>query len=96
MMALFTVILDYRGGTYISQVEATEPHAALLQWAAALDPRPIAFFGKKRKQSMVKELLHDEYGLYFPVALEGLLNAWCVSLPLPGSLVNIVETASNA
>lgn len=92
-MPLFTVILDYRGGTYVSQVEASGPRAALLAWAVALDPRDVKFLGEKRKQSLIRELEHDEYDLYDPVALAGMRNAWCTFAPLPSlALVNIVAT----
>jgi hypothetical protein len=96
-MALFTVILDYRGGTYVSQVEASGPRAALLAWAAALDPRQVKFLGERRKQKLIRELELDEYDLAEPVALDGLRNVWCtdVSLP-PFALVNIVATVADA
>jgi len=34
---LYTIVMDYRGGTYISQVDARSVAAALKVWAAALD-----------------------------------------------------------
>ena len=45
---LYTVVMDYRGGTYISQVSARSVTTTLKVWAAALDPAAIAGLGTQR------------------------------------------------
>ena len=77
-MAAFTVIMDFKGGTYISQVVAPTPQAALRKWAAELDVRGIADLGPQGKARLVAEA--TEAG---PVPLQGLRAVWCTSLLLP-------------
>lgn len=94
-MATYTFIMEYRGGTYISQVKATSINKAIRQWAYELPVNEIKHFGPKMKQQLVHDLDHDEYGIYKAVALTGLANAWSVSVPLPisaGTTINAVKT----
>ena len=93
--SLFTVVLDYRGGTYISQVEAQDVLGALRTWAQDLDHRPIFQFGLARKQDLIRRIAEDiEWG-ETPVLLDGLSNAWCTSVLFSGGIgqINIVKTA---
>jgi hypothetical protein len=94
-MALYTIILDYRGGTYISQVRARSPRAAAKQWARALDVVGVKHLGAKGKQKIITNLENDEYCLNEPVALTGLVGVWCIGMPIPGGLVNIVATVDS-
>ena len=91
-VALFTVIFDYKGGTYISQVTARTPEKALLRWAESIDTRPIQGLGAKGKRALLSALRDDEYSDGKPVLLSGMRNAWCVPIPMRASLVNIVKT----
>lgn len=88
-MSLFTVILDFAGGTYISQIEATSTTSACLKWALELDFSNIKGIGAKSKLSILKQLQDNE-----PTPLDGLLNAWCISILLRGNLalINIILT----
>jgi hypothetical protein len=54
-MALYTIILDYRGGTYISQVRARSPRAAAKLWAHTLDVVSVKHLGAKGKQRIINE-----------------------------------------
>lgn len=90
---LYTFILDYRGGTYISQVEAPDHLQAALVWAQGLDTEPIAGMGARRKKCLVRDIESqvEEHGI---VGLDTLTNAWCTSLLLRGKfgLLNIIRT----
>jgi hypothetical protein len=89
---LFTIVMDYCGGTYVSQVEETSPIAALRVWATRLEVIDIWNFDEGTKQELLTEV-HDDDTLQ-PVPLRGLVNAWYTSFSLkPGSAsVNIVGT----
>jgi hypothetical protein len=79
-LAKFTVILEFRGGTYIRQVRASSPKSALKKVADRTDSRSKVFCA-----------LLDEK----PVAIEGVTNCWCstTSYQAQLALVNIVKTA---
>ncbi len=40
-MALFTVLMEFKGGTYLSQIRAPSPDAALEEWARGLEVKNI-------------------------------------------------------
>lgn len=72
-MALFTVIADYRGGTYIKQLHASGVRSALEQWARELPDIRGSFIGaatQRRVSAAVRE--QDDR----PVAIEGTENVW--------------------
>jgi len=91
-MPLFTVIFEYRGGTYIAQVKAKGPRQALTRWAKELSPKIVARLGARAKASLVRVLAERSDGLTGPTALAGLPNVWCAGFPVPGGLVNLVRT----
>ena len=88
-MATFTIILDFKGGTYISQVKARNPQQACLKWAAQIKPVEIADLGAIGKTQLQESLVEDT-----PVLLSGLTNVWCCSARTRNSLalINIVKT----
>jgi hypothetical protein len=85
--------MEYRGGTYISQVEAQSADQALQLWAKELDPRPIYCFGEQRKRELIAAVEEGEDQL---VPLLGLTNSWCTSALISGgrALINVVATIS--
>jgi len=46
---LYTVILDYAGGTYIAQVQASSPAVALSTWVSKIKGGDLAEWGIRRK-----------------------------------------------
>jgi hypothetical protein len=78
-LAKFTLILEFRGGTYIRQVRASSPKGAL-KTVDGTDSVTKVFCA-----------LRDET----PVAIEGIANCWCSSTLYQSrlALVNIVKTA---
>jgi len=91
-MALFTVILEYRGGTYIAQVAAKGPRQALVRWAQQLSPKSVAGLGARAKAPLMRALVQRGGGLDAPTPIAGLPNVWCAGFPIPGGLVNIIKT----
>lgn len=84
-MPLFTAILDYAGGSYISQFYAEDPQSALKTW---------------QLQSSVAEADDREARAAFPiydvqiVPLQGLMSVWCTTASAPKglALVNLIQT----
>jgi hypothetical protein len=85
-MPLFTLLADYRGGTYIRQITAASPVSALLNWCKETGntiPKSLA--------SALKQL-GDERDQ--AIQIEGCKNVWCLSTTYRGSLLllHIVKT----
>jgi hypothetical protein len=91
MIKLYTLIMEYRGGTYISQVNAIDEKDALMKGVSNLDPKAIEFLGEKIKQKMIEEA-HSE----IPVAINGVVNVFLASLRPYGNftLIHIIATDS--
>ena len=76
-MPLFTFFLEYRGGTYISQVTAPDHSSAPQTWAGAFvldedaELRPLfeLEFRRKLSESMNTDL---------PTPIEGVVNTWAI------------------
>ena len=91
---LYTVLMEYRGGTYVSQVRAQTVVAALQNWASELDAGAIQGFSEGRKRELLREIESDLRSGTEPAPLNGLHNVWCTSAALSGGmvLINIVST----
>ena len=89
-MKKFTVIAEYKGGTYVSQHYADTVDEAIMKWAENLD---LQYFSEKEKRKIIKELKYwaDELP---PTLLDGLTNVWFkyVGVYRRGVFINIVET----
>lgn len=85
---LYTVILDYKGGTYIAQLSAASPLAVLPRWLSILKDADLAEWGSSRAE--LSKIIKSEN----VVPLDGCVNVWCIS----GSgkdglvLINMVAT----
>jgi hypothetical protein len=89
VMALFTVVLEFGGGTYISQFKAVSAQAAAVKHAAHL----VRFKGMSTPSD--RKRLAERLSLEQPVAIQGIRNVWCCSGSVGRKfvLVNIVATA---
>jgi hypothetical protein len=90
-MQLYTFFLDYRGGTYVSQVSAPSPALALKVWAETLSKTEIEKLGPKSKSDLIEKVQLDT-----PTALEGIKHTWCCSIVLRGHLALIHFTQTPA
>ena len=86
---LFTIVLDHRGGTYLAQVRAASPASALTVWARQLPAQCVPGIREATAAALAKRLREHP-----PVALDGLVNAWCTGSTVRGAfaLVNIILT----
>ena len=92
-MPFYTFIMDYRGGTYVSQINASSIEAACVSWARNLEVSAIYDFGSKSREKLIEQMESES-----PVLLDGLINAWCASaLICKGmALINIVQTEKSS
>ena len=84
MERLYTMIMDFRSGTYISQIKANNEKDALIKGISNLNPQHIEFFGKKIQQKMLNEALNEE-----PVAIADNQNVFMVGLSPMGHFTAI-------
>jgi len=90
MNDLYTVILDYQDGTYISQVREDSPEQACITWLKQLDLNMIGVIHDTHEHLLSEMIsLEDK-----PVPLTGIKNVWCISFSFDDkfALVNIVKT----
>lgn len=89
-MALYTIILDYAGGTYVAQMRARSPHAASIKWARTFDIDDFHKLGSKERDSLIAQIESVK-----PVQLNSILNTWCSSFTIAKrlGLINLVHTA---
>ena len=77
-MPLYTFILEYKGGTYISQVSASSFKEAPRVWANAFDSNTKPEYQKLFEPDFDRKLIESlEPELITP--LTGLLNTWAWS-----------------
>jgi hypothetical protein len=81
--------MEFAGGTYVSQVTAPSPKSACVKSAQNLDGSKVKGLGVKGKESLIEQMKADA-----PIALDGILNAWCQSALVRGklALINLVQT----
>ncbi len=87
--------MDFKGGTYISQVSAPSEKTACRKWAEDLHVSEIVGLGIKGKEILIIEMENEEI-----VPIKNLKNVWCVSALIRGKLALITfvktETSTNA
>jgi hypothetical protein len=87
---LYSIVLDYKGGSYIAQLSG-ESHAVVLpQWIGILNDRDLDAWGITRSE-LVRIVRSEE-----PIAIDGCTNIWCVTGSAAKGLVliNIIATES--
>ncbi|MEA9412263.1 hypothetical protein [Flavobacterium sp. PL02] len=89
---LYSFIMEYDGGTYITQVYATNEHEAMRVWLNTLDVKPIDSFTEKDKKRLIMEDFVDEN----PILISGCKNIWNIGLRIRKNkmlaMINIVKT----
>lgn len=88
-MPLFTFYLEYKGGTYISQVRAQSYKSAPKIWAEKLDTTVISKLEKDFKIKLLKSVERE-----IPIPIEGVSKTWCCSLlHLNDALAHFTQTS---
>jgi hypothetical protein len=93
-LSLFTVVVDYRGGTYVSQCVARAPKDAVRRWARSEELHGVWGLGHAGRREITTQL-DDKLRKERPVPLDGVVAVWCTSFALPRgfALLNIIKTA---
>ena len=88
-MPLFTIVMEFKGGTYVSQIRAPSPEAALENWARGLEVKNIEGMTAGIKRQFVEWLPEAR-----PTAVDGLKSTWSSGLVAraDSALVHIVRT----
>lgn len=88
---LYTFVLDFAGGTYVSQVRASNAHDASIEWVRAVGLNHLNISDEDIKSVLAEIMELDEE----PVKLAELTNVWCISFLLKDklALVNIIKTS---
>jgi hypothetical protein len=83
-MPLFTFVLEFDGGTHISQFRATSLFRAIEEYGAQL------LRDKAVAKLPVRQRLSEALSAGNPVAIKGVRNVWCCS----ASIVNRTRTTT--
>jgi hypothetical protein len=88
-MSLFTIVLDWQGGTYLAQVKASSPSSAIRKWVHGRAIRLVPTLGARGRASVLRDLDADG-----PTPVERLSGVWCGGFATrSGSgLINVVRT----
>lgn len=89
-MNLYTVVLDYHGGAYISQFDADSETQAAAAWCDELHENQLLGEASDRVADGLKA---DVVGHHL-VAVEGLSGAWCAAALVDDNLalLNVIVT----
>jgi hypothetical protein len=85
-MPLFTVILEYKGGTYIRQARANTGKPALMKALHSFE-----FLTERARQKLAEKIKDDDL-----TPIEGMKGVWCAcgSTTRGFALMHIVATAA--
>jgi hypothetical protein len=89
---LYTIDFEYRGGTYLAQVEAPGLVDVLNRW---LQQTPDAELTRWQAE---RSAIAEAFARETPIAIQGLKGVWCVSCTINDSfaLANIIATDERA
>ena len=94
--SLFTLLAEYDGGTFVSQVCAPDVCTALSIWIDEVAPSIATLnFDRRILERLRREVDRKDAG---PIVVTGLDNVWCgLSATIRGKLllVNVVKTQSS-
>jgi len=94
MQRLFTVIMEFRGTTSVSQFVAADPQSAMKLWQEGLaGPNPYGLSDSSARRLLKAAIAQEPCDV--PVPLEGLKSVWCRTVLAGGqlALLNIVKTS---
>jgi hypothetical protein len=88
---LYTVVLEYKGGTYVAQASADSPSAALPNWASTTSDSDLKQWGVTREQ--LTKIASDDL-----VPIDDCLNVWCATSSTNEGLllINVIATDESA
>ena len=87
MAHLFTIICEYKGGTYTQQVHGENPVEAFTQWAEGFVKEDVLPAPEKKDFAGEVQYSLAEGNL---VAMEGLQNVWYEGFSLGNDLLEVI------
>ncbi|MVT09140.1 hypothetical protein [Chitinophaga tropicalis] len=89
-MELYTFLMEFRGGTYISQFNAGKLQEAVLLWTEHLEIKEIKYLSEKGKAEIKEKIKSKE-----PIKIRDRKNIWffCMSIKMGFVAVNVVKTS---
>ncbi|GAB1255770.1 hypothetical protein NBRC116494_02720 [Aurantivibrio plasticivorans] len=89
-MALYTLVMDFDGGTYICQAHSDDRQHAPFECIKAWDTQGVEHIISRADKAELLSQLDEEY--FVPVA--GLNNVWCGQVTLSGvsATLNLIRT----
>ena len=87
MTYLFTIICEYKGGTYTKQLGAESPVQAFEHWAGIFKSEEVLNSSEKKKFAKEVEYALTEGNI---VALEGLQNVWYEGFSTDDELLEVI------
>ncbi|WP_421737584.1 hypothetical protein [Caulobacter sp.] len=89
-MTLYTMVLDFHGGTYITQFDADSPVDAVTAWCGELQEEQLL---GEVSSDIAEGIMIDAVENRL-VEVEGLHNVWCAATTAGGplALLNVIET----
>jgi hypothetical protein len=88
---LYSIVLEYLGGTYIAQVSASDEVDALFVWVRSIPGSDAVVW--RLDVAQLAQLVRSEKA----VPLDKCINAWCLAGNVGNhlALINIFKTAVN-
>ena len=88
-MPYYTFILEYKGGTYLSQTLSGSPSTAFVKGAKSLQAVEVKGLRKTGKASLIEQMKTNEIS-----PITGLTNVWCKTALISGRLamVTVIQT----
>lgn len=93
MAYAFTIICEYKGGTYTKQLSADDPVHAFEQWAGIFSKEDILTAPEKKNFAKEVKYSLSESNL---VALEGLQNVWYEGFSIGEDLLEVTLIGMSA
>jgi hypothetical protein len=89
--SIYTLLIDYDGGTYISRWSATSPKRAIIKWSRLFDFSVIPHVRNSWLDEFREEIKRES-----PTRITGTVGVWCGGAILGNKyvLINIVRTAA--
>jgi hypothetical protein len=91
--SLFTFVVEFRKGTYVSQVKSISVLGALRTWIEEIDPAAIKDLDSKTLDLIREEMAKNEHDK--PTRITGMRSAWFTTLLTKKGMfyINIIKTA---
>ena len=87
-MNLYTFILEYKGGTYISQCKAKDVLRAIKKYSKLIVNHELL------PGSLLRDAIDEEVKNYSPTPVSGLVGVWVVTpiIKKEMAIINIIES----